>query len=184
MKYKTILPGIALLLLTACADDEEPRVAQLNATTVNLDVHLYMEDYDGRDLLAIGLPVSVRLEETYEELPFAIAADQPLPWGGRGTVLTLTPGGPYHYLPDKEYTYTLNPTTLITVGQLPLRLVRWFSYDLRRRDLGHGELAVDVDYTVSRTILNGYEVSGDTLYVVVEDGYAELNASSPADVRY
>ena len=174
MKQHAILFGIALLLLSACADDEEPRISQLNATTVNPDVHLYIEDFDEGDLLAAGLPVSVRLEETYEELPFTIAADHPLPWGGRGTLLTLTPGGPYHYLLDNEYTYTLDPTTLITVGQQQLRLRRWFDYDLRRRDLGNGAMSVDVDYTVVRTALDGSSVTGDTLHVIMENGYAYL----------
>ena len=58
MKQHTILFGIAMLLLSACADDEEPRISHLNATTVNPDVHLYIEDFGEGDLLAAGQPVA------------------------------------------------------------------------------------------------------------------------------
>ncbi|MBR1415760.1 MAG: hypothetical protein IJ570_07875 [Prevotella sp.] len=170
--YTTIMIA-ALLLTTACASDEEPRLGQVNATMVNTPVYLYIEDADGHDLLAAGPTVSVRQEETYEQLPYNImsASEQYLPWGGRGTLLSFVPAGPYHYPLDEDYIYTLNPTTVVTVDDsVQIRLQRQFNYDLRRYDMGRGEIGVDIDYTVGRTQLESVQLQSDTAHVIVENG--------------
>ena len=162
----------AALLLAACTEDDGQRIDRLTTQTTNPPVYIYIEDVEGRDLVAAGEPVSITLPATGEALDYRIVTptEAPLPWGGHGALLEVFPAAPYHHPLDNDYVYTLDPTIDINVGDAySIKLQRVFDYDLRRHDMGSKGQTVDVSYIPAATLLQGTELKSDTAHIIIED---------------
>lgn len=170
---KYLLLIICPLSLFSCATDDEAAPKEIRTATVNPAVCMYIEDFDGNDLLAENQSASVSAVATGEFLPFTVEQSQ-LPWGGNGSLLVFTPASPYHDADDPEYVYTIDPQTSVNIGGMnPITLQRTFDYDLRRYDTEGGR-GVDVSYTPKSTLLCGYDIKNDTVHIIMENGYPSL----------
>ena len=185
---KALLSAMLLLLpwggtgslLSCSSDDEGQHISGVEASAEAPVLNIYVEDVDGRDLLADASLFSVFCKETGEPLQYSVAQASVWLWQRReptpASLLSVTLPTPYHYKGDKEYVYTLDPTLAIQIDGLahPIEVKTFYNYDLRYKQGSGGERTAVVDYKPKSISFGNHELQHDTLHVIAEDGYPYL----------
>ena len=185
---KALLSAMLLLLpwggtgslLSCSSDDEGQHISGVEASAEAPVLNIYVEDVDGRDLLADASQFSVFCKETGEPLQYSVAQASVWLWQRReptlASLLSVTLPTPYHYKGDKEYVYTLDPTLAIQIDGLahPIEVKTFYNYDLRYKQGSGGERTAVVDYKPKSISFGNHELQHDTLHVIAEDGYPYL----------
>ena len=178
MKQPSIITGLLTLLLsvglTSCDNNDDTMPKEVVQTTENPNFYLLIKDEEGNNLMTnVGeeqrfLPVQAYNGSNNEAVPFHQECIN-------GTdYLVVTPAAPFHDAWDDEFVYTLNPTTVVSVGDAAFSLQRLFDYDLQRYQTSEGQRAVKVDYYAVRTTINDMLMQSDTATIVVSNGDAFL----------
>ena len=185
MKQPSIITGFLTLLLSvvlmSCDNNDDAMPKEVVQTTENPNFYLLIKDEEGNNLMTnVGeeqrflpqeqrsLPVQAYNGSNNEAVPFHQECIN-------GTdYLVVTPAAPFHDAWDDEFVYTLNPTTVVSVGDAVFSLQRLFDYDLQRYQTSDGQRAVKVDYYAVRTTINDMLMQSDTATIVVSNGDAFL----------